>query len=103
MPFENSFVIETESLRLRMLRDSDLDDLAALFADPDLMRYVGNGQPADRAEAQNALTSIVAHWNRHGFGRLAIEDKDSKEFVGNSGLRAFLRSTGDVDHFAKTP
>lgn len=100
MPFENSFVIETERLRLRMLRDSDLDDLAGLFADPDVMRYVGNGQPTDRAEAQKALTSIIAHWNRHGFGRWAIEDKETKEFVGYGGLRSLFGTPEVVYHFA---
>jgi ribosomal-protein-alanine N-acetyltransferase len=90
MPFENSFVIETERLRLRMLRDSDLDDLAALFADPDVMRYVGSGQPIERSEAQKALTSIAAHWNRHGFGRWAIEDKNTREFIGYGGLRSLF-------------
>ena len=101
MPLENSSVIETERLRLRMLHDSDLDDLAALFADPDVMRYVGNGQPTDRAEAQKALTSIIAHWNRHGFGRWAIEDKETKEFVGYGGLRSLFGTPEVVYHFAK--
>ncbi len=101
MPFENSFVIETERLRLRMLRDSDLDDLAALFADPEVMRYVGTGEPCDRAEAQKALTSIIAHWNRHGFGRWAIEDKATKEFVGYGGLRSLFGTPEVVYHFAR--
>ena len=101
MPFENSFVIETERLRLRMLRDADLDDLAALFADPDVMRYVGTGQPCDRSEAQKALASIVAHWNRHGFGRWAIEDKNTREFVGYGGLRSLFGTPEVVYHFAR--
>jgi len=100
MPSENS-VIETARLRLRMLRDSDLDDLAALFADPDVMRYVGNGQPTDRAEAQKALTSIIAHWDRHGFGRWAIEYKENKEFVGYGGLRSLFGTPEVVYHFAR--
>src|SRR4029078_7374717 len=101
MPCENSFVIETERLRLRMLRDSDLDDLAALFADPDVMRYVGTGKPADRTEAQTALTSIVVHWNRHGFGPWAIEDKTTKEFVGYGGLRSLFGTPEVVYHFVR--
>ena len=101
VPVENSVTIETERLRLRMLRDSDLDDLAALFADPDVMRYVGNGQPVDRAEAEKALTSIVAHWERCGFGRWAIEDKDTNEFVGYGGLRSLFGTPEVVYHLAK--
>ena len=97
----NSCVIETERLRLRMLRDSDLDDLAALFADPDVMRYVGNGQPSDRVEAEKALVSIIAHWEREGFGRWAIEEKQSKDFLGYGGLRSLFGTPEVVYHFAK--
>jgi RimJ/RimL family protein N-acetyltransferase len=98
---ENSCVIETERLRLRMLRDSDVDNLAALFADPDVMRYVGNGKPTDRVEAEKTLASIIAHWDRHGFGRWAIEEKGSGEFVGYGGLRSLLGTPEVVYHFAK--
>lgn len=101
MPFENSFIIETDRLRLRILRDSDLDDLAALFADPDVMRYVGTGQPTDRAEAEKALASIIAHWEREGFGRWAIEDKHTNEFLGYGGLRSLFGTPEVVYHFAK--
>ena len=93
--------LETNRLRLRMFCDSDLDNLAALFADPDVMRYVGNGEPADRAEAAKALASILAHWDRHGFGRWAIEEKERGEFVGYGGLRSLFGTPEVVYHFAK--
>jgi [ribosomal protein S5]-alanine N-acetyltransferase len=98
---ENSRAIETERLRLRMLHLSDLDDLAALFADPDVMRYVGNGKPVDGAEAKKAIASIVAHWERHGFGRWAVEDKTTREFVGYGGLRSLFGMPEVVYHLAK--
>ena len=98
---ENSRLIETERLRLRMFRASDLDDLAALFADPDVMRYVANGKPADRAEAEKALASIIAHWARHGFGRWAVEDKATGEFLGYGGLRSLFGTPEVVYHFTK--
>lgn len=101
MPAKNSSVIETDRLRLRMLRDSDLDDLAALFADPDVMRFVGNGRPADRTEAGKALDSIIGHWDRHGFGRWAIEDKATREFVGYGGLRSLFGTPEVVYHLAR--
>lgn len=97
---DNSQTIETDRLRLRMFRDSDVDNLAALFADPEVMRYVGNGEPVDRAEAEKALASIIAHWERHGFGRWAIEDKETGEFVGYGGLRSLFGTPEIVYHFA---
>src|SRR5205807_215596 len=97
---EESNSIETERLRLRMFRASDVGELAALFADPDVMRYVGDGKPVDRIEAEKALASIVTHWEKHGFGRWAVEDKATREFLGYGGLRSLFGMPEVVYHFA---
>src|SRR5262249_3835102 len=40
--------LETDRLRLRMLREADLDAYAEMCADPEVMRYIGDGQPLAR-------------------------------------------------------
>ena len=97
----DSHSIETARLRLRMFRPEDLDDLAALFADPEVMRYVAYGKPAGRDEAEKALASVIDHWRRHGFGRWAVEDKQTGEFVGIGGLRSLFDTPEVVYHFAR--
>jgi RimJ/RimL family protein N-acetyltransferase len=97
----NSHVIETDRLRLRMFRPEDLNDFAALLRDPEVMRYVEDGKPKDRAVAEKALSSIIAHWRRHGFGRWAVEEKASGEFVGFGGLRSLFGTPEVVYHLAK--
>src|SRR5262245_42265928 len=94
-------VIETHRLRLRMFRPSDVDDLASLFADPDVMRFVEDGKPKDRTVAENAINGIIAHWQRHGFGRWAVEDKATGEFLGFGGLRSLFGTPEVVYHFAQ--
>jgi RimJ/RimL family protein N-acetyltransferase len=93
-------VVETARLRLRMFRPEDLDDLAALFADPEVMKYVADGKPTGREEARKALDSIIQHWRRNGFGRWAVEDKTTGEFVGFGGLRSLFGMPEVVYHFA---
>lgn len=93
--------IETARLLLRMFRLDDLDNLATLLADADVVRYVGNGLPIPRAESENALHSILRHWNDHGFGRWAITEKESGGFIGFGGLRSLLGTPEVVYHFAK--
>jgi RimJ/RimL family protein N-acetyltransferase len=93
--------IETERLLLRMIRPDDLDDLAALFADPDVVRYVANGKTADRAEAEVALQSILRHWQTHGFGRWIAVNKHTGKFVGCGGLRSLFGTPEVVYHLAK--
>ena len=93
--------IETERLLLRMIRADDLDDLASLLSDPDVVKYVGDGHPASREEAARALESIIKHWDTHGFGRWAVTDKSSGEFIGFGGLRSLYGTPEIVYHLAK--
>ncbi len=92
--------IETERLLLRMFCPEDLDELALLFSDPDVMRYVGDGQPVNREEADKALQSMIKHWQTHGFGRWAAVDKQTQEFVGFGGLRSLFGTPEVVYHLA---
>jgi RimJ/RimL family protein N-acetyltransferase len=84
-----------------MFRLDDLDELAALLADPDVIRYVGHGLPISRTESENALHSIIRHWDIHGFGRWAVMDKEPQEFIGYGGLRSLMGTPEMVYHFAK--
>lgn len=93
--------VETDRLLLRMIREDDLDHLAALFADPEVVKYVGNGLPAGREEAERALHSIIKHWETSGFGRWAIVDRKSGEFIGFGGLRSLFGTPEVVYHLAK--
>lgn len=94
--------IETDRLLLRMIRADDLDLFASLLSDPDVVKYVGNGKPAGREEAARALESIIKHWETHGFGRWAVVDKSSGEFIGFGGLRSLFGTPEVVYHLAKS-
>ena len=93
--------IETERLLLRIFRPDDLDDLARLFSDPEVLRYVGDGKPASREESDRALQSIIKHWQTHGFGRWAVFDKRTQKFIGFGGLRSLFGTPEVVYHLAK--
>ncbi len=97
---DKSPTIETQRLRLRMFRADDLDRLAAMLASPEVMRYVEDGQPKDRDVAEKALNSIVAHWEREGFGRWAVEEKQTQKFIGFGGLRSLFGAPEVVYHLA---
>lgn len=81
--------IETDRLLLRQFKMDDLDALAELFADPQVVKYLGSGEPASRSETETALRSIIAHWERHGFGRWAAVYKPAGGLIGYGGLRSF--------------
>lgn len=77
-------VLETERLILRETRESDLDALAAFYADPELSRFVGG--PLDRDDTWRRMAMGLGHWRLRGFGNWALEEKATGDFVGWCGL-----------------
>lgn len=78
--------VETSRLRLRMFRPEDLDGLSGMTSDPEVMRHIGHGHPITREETRENLASIIAAFRRRGFGRWALELKETGALVGYCGL-----------------
>ena len=76
--------LDTERLRLRSLHRSDIDDYAALNADPEVMRCLGGTW--DRSRSWRHLAFLIGHWPLGGAGMWALEQKESGQFVGIVGF-----------------
>jgi RimJ/RimL family protein N-acetyltransferase len=79
-------VITTGRLILRPLRESDLDAYAAMTADPEVMRFLGEGRTLDREDAWRSMAMLIGHWTLRGFGMWALEERATGKFVGRAGL-----------------
>ncbi len=79
-------ILETERLVLRMFRQDDLDAYAAMCADPDVMRYLGDGKPLARPDAWRQMAMIVGHWELKGYGLWALEERTTGALVGRAGF-----------------
>lgn len=81
---------ETERLVLRQLQGSDFETYAQIFADPEVMRYLGvgptMGKPMSRSDAWRSLAIMLGHWQIRGYGMWAVVEKASGRFVGRVGL-----------------
>jgi RimJ/RimL family protein N-acetyltransferase len=76
--------IQTDRLLLRRWRESDRAPLARINRDPLVMEFFPT---ALSIEESNALFErIQSHFERHGFGLLAAELRDTGEFIGFVGL-----------------
>jgi len=73
----------TPRLRFRELCDDDLDNMADLLGDPEVMRYYP--APKSHEQAQSWIDWNVRNYAEHGFGLWAIETH-AGEFVGDCGL-----------------
>src|SRR5262249_1245326 len=78
--------LETARLRLRGSRGSDFEDYAALYADPQVTRFIGNGETWERGRAWRHMAFAVGHWQLEGFGPWGAEEKASGAFVGMIGF-----------------
>jgi RimJ/RimL family protein N-acetyltransferase len=77
--------LRSNRLLLRMFRESDLDQYAAMCGDPEVMRYLGAGMPMTRAEAWRNMAMILGHWQLRGFGLWAVEEHKTGLLVGRAG------------------
>ncbi|SCG68154.1 GNAT family N-acetyltransferase [Micromonospora humi] len=84
--------LHTPRLLLRRWHRADLDALAAVNAQPEVMRYIHDGRTLNRAETAERLATYQRHWDEHGFGLYAVELKETGEVAGFTGLAvpAFL-------------
>jgi RimJ/RimL family protein N-acetyltransferase len=74
----------TPRLCLREMNDDDLDHIAALLGDSEVMRYYR--RPKTRTEAQRWIDWNGRLYREHGFGLWIMFLRDSDEFVGDCGL-----------------
>jgi RimJ/RimL family protein N-acetyltransferase len=76
----------TERLTLRPWRPTDRAPFAAMNADPEVMRYIAGGTTMTRAQSDELVDAIEAHWARHGFGLWCAAPRDDPDtcigFVG---------------------
>jgi RimJ/RimL family protein N-acetyltransferase len=77
-------VLETDRLRLREIVPQDLDFLAELLGDPDVMRFYPN--TLDRAGTARWLERQLGRYERDGHGFWIVEARETERPVGQVGL-----------------
>jgi RimJ/RimL family protein N-acetyltransferase len=82
--------IDTERLTMRCPRLEDFEEALAMWADPQVTRYIG-GKPSTREEMWARLLRYVGHWDLMGFGFWVVREKSTGRFVGEVGLADFRR------------
>ena len=81
--------LETPRLVLRRFTTADVDALAELDSDPDVMFYITGGRPTPRDEIENdVLPSWLRYYEQGDLGFWATIEKETGQFVGWFHLRA---------------
>ena len=81
-------MIETERLVLRRPRPEDAPDLAVAYADPEVVRFMGDGSTATLTEVEEGIAEWLDRWESWGMSLCSLERREDGRVVGRAG---FLR------------
>jgi RimJ/RimL family protein N-acetyltransferase len=78
--------LETERLLLRAPVPEDAEPLAPMYADPEVMRYLGDGRPLTSEETKRSVLRMIDGWKADGFGLFTTVRKEDGAVIGRVGL-----------------
>ncbi|MCX5199637.1 GNAT family N-acetyltransferase [Streptomyces sp. NBC_00249] len=76
--------LRTDRLLLRPWRESDLEPWAAMNADPEVRKYLGDLLTREQSDA--VVERMRTDFDARGFGWWALELRETGEFIGRAGL-----------------
>lgn len=79
-------VFETERLRVRRWRVTDLPDLMAVYGDADAMKWVGDGLPITEDACVRWLEVTAWNYAQRGYGMYAVELQSAPGVIGFCGI-----------------
>jgi len=82
--------LETARLRLRGHQHEDFPQLAAMWSEPEVFRYI-SGKPSTEQQSWARLLNYLGHWSLMGFGYWAVQEKATGRFIGEAGFADFKR------------
>jgi RimJ/RimL family protein N-acetyltransferase len=83
-------VLETKRLVLRAHTVADFEDVAGLWGDERITRFIG-GKPSTREECWQRLMRYAGMWSLTPFGFFCVREKDGGAYVGDVGFISALR------------
>jgi RimJ/RimL family protein N-acetyltransferase len=78
--------LETDRLRLRPPVPEDAEALAPMYADPEVMRFLGDGRTLTPDQTARSVQRMMDGWKADGFGLFTTVRKDDETVIGRVGL-----------------
>ncbi len=78
--------LETERLRLRPPLTEDAEALAPMYADPKVMRFLGDGRTLTAEQTARSVQRMIDGWEADGFGLFTTVRRDDEAVIGRVGL-----------------
>jgi RimJ/RimL family protein N-acetyltransferase len=79
-------ILETDRLLLRPPVPEDAEALAPMYADPEVMRYLGEGRTLTSEETERSVRRMISGWEADGFGLFTTVRQEDDTVIGRIGL-----------------
>jgi RimJ/RimL family protein N-acetyltransferase len=77
--------LQSDRLILRAFTARDQEPYMAMMSNPEVTRFLGDGQPLSPIDAWRQLTMFIGHWELRGFGIWAVEERSTGVLLGRIG------------------
>lgn len=89
-------IIETERILLRPFCIEDIERFAEICANPNVMRYIGDGQPVSLEVITEKIPEWIELYEKQKYGLMALVLKKTNELIGFCG---FIHQIVDGDEY----
>ncbi len=89
-------MIRTERLLIRKPQIEDAPGLLEAFADPEAMRYIGDGSTTDLAGAEEAVDRWLERWDAWDLGMFVVERAEDARVLGRAGFLRWDPETWEI-------
>jgi RimJ/RimL family protein N-acetyltransferase len=80
-------IIQTKRLTIRSFLESDIPEYAAIVADPEVTRFLGDGAPHSYEQAAAYVHDCIRSETEEGITRYAVTLKETGELIGFCGFK----------------
>jgi RimJ/RimL family protein N-acetyltransferase len=88
--------LETDRLVLRPPLPEDAEALAPMYADPEVMRYLGKGRTLTREQTERSVQRMIDGWEADGFGLFTTVRKEDETIIGRVGIIVWDPTTWEL-------
>ncbi|MCA9899898.1 MAG: GNAT family N-acetyltransferase [Anaerolineales bacterium] len=88
--------IETGRLWLRPFTPQDAPTMHQILNGPDVLKYFPGPQTVTETQVERMIGRLLAHWQEHGCGLWAVEQRTTGALLGRCGLQR-ITETNEVE------